>query len=145
MVPLIQNTILRLQMLLAEIKGREGQLESSLRQFRHQLQRTNNNTLQGNLSLEASLAVMGEVQERLEQAERTLKLVQVLKGRAQQELEALELTATIQHAQRQLASLQRAASPDEATLEEVRRLETLINEYSLQAARSITQREPLNP
>lgn len=141
-MPRIQNAIVRLQILQAELKGREDQLESSLRQFRYQLQRTTTNTLHGHLPLDTALAVMGEVQERGEQAERTLKLVRSLKERVERELEALQLTAAIQQAQRQLASLKRGGGQEQATLEEVRRLEALINEYSLRAARSITEREP---
>ena len=81
------------------------------------------------------------VQERLDQAERTFHHVRTIKQLAPTCRGALQLTHAIQQAQRELASLQGQGAQDEATLQEIQRLELLITGYSQQAARSIALRE----
>ena len=141
MQPKFDKTITRLELLLAEIKGREDQLERLARQFRYQLQRTTSNTVQGHLALDPALAVMSEVQERLDQVDVTRTHLRTVKERAQQELEALKLTHAVRQAQEELEALQAQGTPDEAALREISRLETLIQDYIQRAARSITERQ----
>ena len=65
-----------------------------------------------------------------------------IKGRAQQELQALEFTDRIEHARAELAALkQRRRSGeriDEVTEERIERLERLVQEASIRGARNIT-------
>ena len=141
--PEMQKTIARLRMLLATIKGKEKELEELSQQFHRQLSRAPFYSIHGGNPLDATLGIMGEIQERLDQVERLRKHLTAIKLRAQDELQALELTVKVERAKAELGSLKRRRSAGEITQEledEIQRLERFIEEASIQAGQAITGR-----
>ena len=57
-----------LRIRLAEIQSREDQAETLINQFRTQLRRLPRQVVYGTISLDASLAARGEIEERLNDA-----------------------------------------------------------------------------
>ncbi|MCI0438221.1 MAG: hypothetical protein L0177_03715 [Chloroflexi bacterium] len=141
-MPEMQKAISKLRFLLASIKGKEEELESLARQFRRQLERAPNHAIHGGNSLEATLNIMNEIQERLDDVEQSRAHLAAIKKRAQSELQALELTDKIEQAKTRLASLKMRltasgeGAPEE--LEEITELERFIDEASIRAGRAIT-------
>ena len=84
--PEMQKAISRLRLTLASIRGKEDELERLRVQFRRQLHRAPGHAIHGNSSLDATLGVMDEVQERLDAVERTLAHLSAIKRRAEDEL-----------------------------------------------------------
>ena len=116
-----------LRIILAEIDDRERQLESMISQFRTQLRRLPRQVIYGKTGLDASLSLMGEIEERLSDSTSTLRRLQVIKKATLDELAALESVKQVSEARRSLADLKRAMRdyPDDPqTLSEVRRLES---------------------
>lgn len=142
--PEMQKAISRLRFLLAAIKGKEEELESQGRQFRRQLERTPIQAIHGGHSVEATLSVMAEVQERLDNVESVQKHLAAIKARAEGELQALELTDKIERAKTELVSLKTrqssAAQGEAATQQRIEDLERFIQEGSIRAGQSITGR-----
>jgi len=139
----LEQAIARLRLLLVEIRQKETDLQRQVEQFRAQLERAPAQALYSPLPLETLLMVMGEVQERLGHAQMTLQHLRAVKERVRRELQALELTQRVQQARAELQTLRERAQreADEGLLEEIRRLEALISEYSQRAARTITRPE----
>ncbi len=104
-MPEMQKTITRLRFLLASIGGKEEELEGLSRQFRRQLERAPSHAIRGDNSLDSTLSVLGEIQERLDNVERTRRHLDSIESRAHDELRALELTAKIEQAKTELATL----------------------------------------
>jgi len=77
----------------------------------------------------------------LNHLEKTLRRLRGIKKRAEEELECLELTRSIEQAKAELASLQ---SQDEKEAE-IRRLEQFISEASKKASESIASAEKPPP
>mgnify|MGYP003324283593 CR=1 FL=1 len=145
----LQQTMAILRMSLAEIANKERQLESMISQFRTQLRRLPRQVIYGKTGLDASLSLMGEIEERLSDSTSTLRRLQVIKKATLDELAALESVKQVSEARRSLADLKRAIRdyPDDPqTLLEVRRLESFITEHSKMAEMAITERfqEPIS-
>ena len=141
MVQLRQATA-RLRLFLADIKSREEQLDSTIRQFRTQLNRLPRQAMYGRITLDIVLSSMAEIQERLNYAQATKQHLLAIKQKATDELSALELTQKVEEAKEALKDLKSksggAASADDGVVAEMRRLEEFIAEYSKQAERAIT-------
>jgi hypothetical protein len=159
--------IARLRLLLADTAAKEQQLATLRRQLRDQLERLVTYSLYGDAELDRSLALMTDVEQRLEQADMDSRHLQRIRERAERELESLQLTKGVEEAKARLAALhqqkvqveqalQGVAAPGASTLdlasaaklrqaesaldEEIRRLQHDINEASERAARSIEAR-----
>ena len=134
-VPEMQKAIGRLRFFLATIKNKEDDHRDLARQFQRQLDRAPNHALKGETSLEASLNIMSEIQERLDDVETTRKHLTAIKARAQQELQALEFTGQIEEAKNLLVALRERESGgalDEKGRREMSGLQRFIEDASLQ-------------
>lgn len=137
----MQMVMAKLRISLAEIENKESQIDSMIRQFRTQLIRLPRQVVYGNTSLDASLAAMGEIEERLDDALDTRKRLLAIKKRAIEELEALQAVKQVDDARRSLADLRRrtrVSGEDGETLAEIQRLEKFIAEHSKRAEQAIT-------
>jgi hypothetical protein len=154
--------IARLRLFLADIEGKERQLQVVRRQFRDQMERVVGFALYHEASVDQTVSMMADVEERDQVIERTLGHLLRLRERVQAELESLMLTRGIEAAKAELADLesrrleieqrQRAgtvspgdeAGSDQVALErldaEMRRLQSLIHEATDQAVRSLSER-----
>ena len=130
-----------LRIRLAEIQSREDQAETLINQFRTQLRRLPRQVVYGTISLDASLAAMGEIEERLNDALATHRWLLELKKTAIYELEALQLVGQVDEARRSLSSLKQQtqlSGDTEESAAEILRLEKFIAEYSKRAELAIT-------
>ena len=141
MVQLRQATA-RLRLMLAEMRSKEEQLDSMVREFQTQLARLPRQAIYGRTTLDAALSAMAEIEERLNHTQTQRQHLIAIRQRAADELSALELTRQVEEAKETLRDLKaREASADhmdEDVSAEVRRLEEFIAEYSKRAERSIT-------
>ena len=130
-----------LRIRLAEIQSREDQAETLINQFRTQLRRLPRQVVYGTISLDASLAAMGEIEERLNDAIATHRWLLEFKKTAIYELEALQLVGQVDEARRSLSSLREQnllSGETEESAAEILRLEKFIAEYSKRAELAIT-------
>ena len=130
-----------LRIRLAEIQSREDQAETLINQFRTQLRRLPRQVVYGTISLDASLAAMGEIEERLNDAIATHRWLLGFKKTAIYELEALQLVGQVDEARRSLSSLRQQnllSGETEESAAEILRLEKFIAEYSKRAELAIT-------
>ena len=130
-----------LRISLAEIQNKETQLDTMISQFRTQLRRLPRQVVYGRTSLDASLTAMGEIEERLADAQVNRRRLLAIKKTATEELAALELVKQVDEARRSLSDLRRrvrASAEDAAALGEIRRLERFIAEHSKRAEQAIT-------
>ena len=137
----LQKTMANLRMSLAEINNRERQLDSMISQFRTQLRRVPRQAIYGRTGLDASLAAMGEIEERLADAMTSRRRLLAIKATVTQELEALELVKRVDETRRSLQELRRRlreSGEDLESLAEIRRLEQFIAEHSKKAEWTIT-------
>lgn len=139
----LEKMVLRIRMMLATIKSKEEELDSQRAEFANQLLRIQGYALYGNIALDSSLLLMEEVENRLNHLEETLRRLRGIKKRAEEELECLELTRSIEQAKAELASL-RSQNNEEAAAE-IRRLEQFISEASKKASESIASTEKPPP
>jgi hypothetical protein len=138
-IPEMQKAISRLRMLLAAIKGKEDELEALSRQFKRQLDRAPRHAIHGGNPLEATLNIMGEIQERLDDVQRMRSHLAAIKKQAEDELQALNLTDKIEQAKTELANLKSSRdSGKEADRDRIAELERFIEEASMRAAQAIT-------
>jgi hypothetical protein len=142
----IDITIARLRLLLADVASRERGLEDQRRVCRDQQNKLVTFSMYGDSSLDSVLAMMGDVQERLNGIEATSASLVAIRKRAEFELESLQLTKGIEEAKVLLQQLQaRQAAPVDASealspaeiQSEIARLQALINEASERAAQNI--------
>jgi hypothetical protein len=141
--------IARLRLMLADIAAKEAQLEGLRQQYLEQRKRVVDYCLYSETSLESSLGLMGDIAERLRDAEQSLEHLALIRRKSERELESLQLTKGVEQAKAELATLQQRqeASGTESTLRspelagEIRRLQNLINEASDRAARSLEHRQ----
>jgi len=143
----------RLRLFLAAIESREKQLQAVRRQSRDQMERVVGFALYRDATLDQTLAMMSEVDDRAQMADRTLEHLGQLRDRVRVELESLLLTRQIEEAKAQLVVLQvrkteldpteqGATSPELSEIEaEIRRLQALIEEATSQAVRSLSARD----
>ena len=135
-----------LRLSLAEIRHKEEQLDATIAQFRTQLRRLPRQTIYGRAPLDMALSAMGEIEERLADAEENRRRVLVIKQAAQDELAALESVQQVDEARKALAQLkqQQAGRPpssdgsNDDTAAEIRRLEQFIAQHSRRAEQTIT-------
>ncbi len=130
-----------LRLRLAEIQNKEGQLDAMIAQFRTQARRLPRQAVYGQVSLDASLAAMGEIEERLADATAHRRRLLAIKKTCEEELEALELVKRVDEARRALANLSkrvRTSGTDDDTAAEMDRLEQFIAEHSKRAEWAIT-------
>ena len=138
-IPEMQKAITGLRMLLATIRGKEDELENLARQFKRQLSRAPRHAIHGGNPIEATLSIMGEIQERLDGVEKMREHLAVVKKQAEDELQALNLTGRIEEAKTELASLKaNRESGTSAESERIAELERFIEEASIRAAEAIT-------
>ena len=138
-IPEMQKAITGLRLLLAMIRGKEEELEDLARQFKRQLDRAPRHAIHGGNPIEATLSIMGEIQERLDGVVKTRQHLAMVKRQAEDELQALNLTGRIEEAKTELALLR--ANPESRTSAESERiaeLERFIQEASIRAAEAIT-------
>ncbi len=136
----LEKAMANLRMGLAEMGNKEAQLDAQIAQFRQQLRRVPRQAMYGQASLDASLAAMGEIEERLADAEAVRQRLLRIKAAAQQELEALVVLKQVDEARNRLAFLRRNRAADDATLTEIRRLEEFIAVQGKRAEQTITAR-----
>ncbi len=136
----LEKAMATLRMSLAEMEAKEHQLDAQISQFRQQLRRVPRQAIYGQASLEFSLAAMGEIEERLEDAEATRRRLLQIKASAAQELEALVVLKRVDEARTTLASLKRRSPTDPDAAREIRRLEDFIAVNSKRAEQAITER-----
>ena len=75
----LQRTMAIIRISLAEIDGKERQLESMISQFRTQLRRLSRQLIDGKTGLDASLSSMGAIEERLSDSTDILRRLRVKK------------------------------------------------------------------
>jgi len=139
----LAQTMAILRMSLAEIQNKEQQLDAMISQFRTQLRRLPRQVIYGRTSLDVSLSSMGEIEERLVDAEGNKRRLLLVKKAAQDELAALESVKQVDEVRSSLANLKRQvriSGEDGNALAEIRRLEQFIAEHSRRAEAAITAR-----
>ena len=139
----LAQTMAILRMSLAEIQNKEQQLDAMISQFRAQLRRLPRQVIYGRTSLDVSLSSLGEIEERLVDAEGNKRRLLLIKKAAQDELAALESVKQVDEARSSLANLKRQvriSGEDGDALAEIRRLELVIAEHSRRAEAAITAR-----
>ena len=147
----LQQAMAALRLSLANIRHKEEQLDAQIAQFRTQLRRLPRQAIYGRASVEMALAAMGEIEERLQDAEQNRRRVRAIKKAALDELAALESVQQVDDARKTLAELQRqrgrhpASDADAdtdadagAVAAEIRRLEQFIAQHSRRAEQTIT-------
>jgi len=136
----LEKAMANLRIGLAEMENKEAQLDAQISQFRQQLRRVPRQAMYGQASLDASLAAMGEIEERLENAEAVRRRLLSIKASASQELEALIVLKQVDEARTKLANLKRSRSDDAAVLAEIRQLEEFLAVQGKRAEQAITAR-----
>ena len=139
----LQQAMAALRLSLANIRHKEEQLDAQIAQFRTQLRRLPRQAIYGRAPLDLALSAMGEIEERLQDAEQTRRRLLAIKKAAQDELAALESVQQVDEARKTLAQLRRATrlqspAPSEETAAEIRRLEQFITQHSKRAEQTIT-------
>ena len=153
MVNQLDLSIARLRLFLAEVESREGQVRTLQRQLRDQLERVIGFALYKEPTLDRTLNLMEDIEQRAESAEHLAQRLGRLETRVRAELESLQLTRDVQNAKNELAFLeaQRAqmssgpqggspdlTAPSLADLEaDIRRLQTVIHDASERAAQRV--------
>ena len=137
----LEQAMATLRLGLAEMRNKEDQLNQLVNQFQTQLRRLPRQVVYGQASLELSLAAMGEIEERLDDAVANRRRLLAIKDTAIQELEALQLLKRVDEARSKLASLKRDGQlGGEDVQVEIRNLEDFIAANSRQAEQAITDR-----
>lgn len=139
-MPEMMKAMSKLRMALASIRDKERELDGLRRQFQRQLARTRTHAIYGASSLDASLGIMDEVQERLDNVETRRQHLDSIKKRAQEELAALELTNKIERAKAELGALKARVDASSGDRQRIEELEQFIESASLRAAEAITGR-----
>ncbi len=146
----IDVTIAKLRLLLADALAKEHDLTALRHQFREQLKKAVDYSVYGDAALSGTLGLMGEIQQRIEATEAALRDLQLVRARAERELQSLQLTKRIEAAKTELRDLlvrqdeleRHGAIGTEAEElgEQIGQLRQQINEASEQAAKTIGQR-----
>jgi hypothetical protein len=146
----IDVTIAKLRLLLADVSAKEAQYTLVRQQFREQHRRAVDYSVYGDTSLDGTLSLMGEIHQRIADAEATLRDLGLIRAKAERELESLQLTKRIEAAKGELGKLmeRQAALDREGTggpagddlREQIRQLRQQINEASEHAARTLGRR-----
>ncbi len=146
----IDIMIAKLRLLLADVTAKEHQFSIVRQQFRDQLRKAVEYSIYGDASLDGTLGLMGEIQQRVASADAALRNLTLVRERAERELESLQLTKRIEAAKTELNDLlaRRAELEEQGTLgvnghelvEQIERLRQQINEASEQAAKTLERR-----
>ena len=136
----LEKAMANLRIGLAEMHNKEAQLDAQVSQFRQQLRRVPRQAMYGQASLDTSLAAMGEIEERLADAEAVRRRLLQIKASTSQELEALMVLKQVDEARTKLAGLKRSGATDEGTLSEIRQLEEFLAVQGRRAEQTITAR-----
>lgn len=146
----IDVMIAKLRLLLADVTAKEQQYTAVRQQFRDQLRRAVEYSVYGDSSLDGTLGLMAEIQQRIADAEGTLRDLGLIRARAERELESLTLTRRIEAAKTELKQLvtrqlelEQAGvlgADSEQIVIQIRLLRQQINEASEQAARTLDRR-----
>ena len=138
-MPQMQQAISNLRLLLASVRAKDDELEVLVGQFRRQLDRAPRYAVQGGNSLDATLNLMGEIQERLDNVEEQRKHLASIRRQAEAELQALNITGKIAQAKEELAALKmRQAEGEDTDAQRIAELERFIEEASIRAGQAIT-------
>lgn len=136
----MQKTISNLRLLLASITAKEDELEALARQFQRQLDRAPRYAIQGGNPLDATLNLMGEIQERLDDVQAQRKHLASIRRQAESELEALTITDKIAQAKDELASLKACeTATEDDTAQRIAELERFIQEASIRAGEAVAK------
>ena len=136
----LEKAMANLRIGLAEMDNKESQLDAQISQFKQQLRRVPRQAMYGQASLDAALAAMGEIEERLVNAEDVRRRLLQIKASAAQELEALVVLKQVDEAKTKLAALKRSQSSDSGAQAEIRQLEEFIAVQGKRAEQAITAR-----
>ena len=136
----LETAMANLRIGLAEMKNKEEQLDAQISQFRQQLRRVPRQAMYGQASLDVSLAAMGEIEERLFNAEAVRRRLLQIKASAAQELEALIVLKQVDEAKTKLAALKQSRATDKGTMAEIRQLEEFLIVQGRKAEQAITAR-----
>ena len=134
----LEKAMANLRIGLAEMQNKEEQLDAQISQFKQQLRRVPRQAMYGQASLDASLAAMGEIEERLANAEAVRRRLLQIKASATQELEALVVLKQVDEAKTKLSALKRSRATDEETMAEIRQLEEFVAVQGARAGQAIT-------
>ncbi len=138
-MPQMQQAISTLRLVLASVRAKDEELEALARQFRRQLERAPRYAIQGGNSLDVTLNLMGEIQERLDNVEAQREHLAAVRRQAETELEALNITEKISQAKVELSQLRASRDAGEAVDEgRIAELERFIEEASIRAGEAIT-------
>lgn len=146
----IDVMIAKLRLLLADVTAKEQQYAAVRQQFRDQLRRSVEYSVYGDSSLDGTLGLMAEIQQRIADTEGTLRDLGLIRARAERELESLTLTRRIEAAKTELQQLitrqheleqagVRGADSEQIVIQ-IQQLRQQINEASEQAARTLNKR-----
>jgi hypothetical protein len=127
-------------LLLATTERKQAELIDRLHQFERQLERASAAAVRSG-SIEASLNTMSEVQERLDDAQRTRGHLDAIRGKVVDELQALELTRRVEEAKDMLQTLRERRKSEGTSVErreEIEQLERFVEEASIRAGQAIT-------
>lgn len=109
-----------LKLRLAEIGAREEQVRSLQRQFRGQLERLMDFAIYDHGDLGSALSMADEVDSRLRHTEMTLRHLETIRVRGQEELNALLLTRSVEGAKSDVADLEAQLRDLDAEIERIR-------------------------
>lgn len=143
----IDLSIARLKLLLAELAGKREAIITTRHQYREQIERLKSVVVHEDADVERTLAMIMDVDARLQQLERQEQYLEAIRAKAQRELDSLQLTKLIEETRGQIAALRQreseagashGAATDASIAVEIRRLEEVITVASDAAARSIS-------
>lgn len=138
-MPQMQQAISTLRLLLASVRAKEEELDALAQQFKRQLERAPRYAIQGGNSLDVTLNLMGEIQERLDNVEAQRKHLATIRRQAEAELAALNITEKISQAKEELSQLRTSRDAGEAVDEaRIAELKRFIEEASIRAGEAIT-------
>ena len=142
--------IARLKLLLAEVGAKREALAATRLQYQEQINRLVSFTVHEDAGVERTLAMMMDIDGRLQEVARQERYLELLRAKAQRELDSLQLTKLIEETRAQLNLLRQrqqdvtnaqgaASETDPAWIAiEIRRLESVIAVASGAAAKSIS-------
>lgn len=142
--------IARLKLLLAEVGAKREALAVTRLQYQEQITRLVSFTVHEDAGVERILAMMLDVDTKLHEVARQERYLELVRAKAQRELDSLQLTKLIEETRAQLNLLRQRQRETEATqaavneadpawiASEIRRLESVITVASGAAAKSIS-------
>lgn len=141
--------IARLKLLLAEIGAKREALAATRHQYQEQINRLVSFTVHEDAAVERTLAMMMDIDAKLQEVARQERYLELVRVKAQRELDLLQLTKLIEETRAQLNLLRQQQRDAEAAqggsnadpvwiAGEIRRLESVITVASGAAAKSIS-------